>query len=65
MTQSKISFKGAAAIPSITTTNTEEQEQEINIDNDPKRQRTNHDIEDGELRDDLLLPSAGSDILTY
>ena len=64
MTQSKISFKGAAAIPSITTTNTEEQEQEINIDNDPKRQRTNHEIEDGELREDLLLPSAGSDMLS-
>ena len=61
MTQSKISFKGAAAIPSITTTNTEEQDN--NIVNDPKRQRTDHEIEDGELREDLLMPTAGSDML--
>ena len=67
MTQSKIPFKGAAAIPAIITTNAiEEQEQEINIEieNDSKRQRTNHEMEDGELREDLHLPSAGSDMLS-
>ena len=65
MTQSKINFKGTAAIPSITKTNTEEQDS--NIVNDPKRQRTDHeDIEDGELRDELLLiPTAGSEMSLF
>ena len=74
MSQRKINFKGAAAIPVVTkTTTTNTLEENDNIHNEPKRQRTertdrtDQEFEDGELRDDLLqippneLDSAGSE----
>ena len=67
MTQSKINFKGAAANPTITKTNNTV-EQDNNIVNDPKRQRTdNEDMEDGELREELLqIPlEAGSEMSLF
>ena len=67
MTQSKINFKGAAANPIITKTNNTVEQENI-IDNDPKRQRTdNEDMEDGELREELLqIPlEAGSEMSLF
>ena len=67
MTQSKINFKGAAANPPIAKTNNTE-EQDNTIVNDPKRQRTDdEDIEDGELREELLLipPVSGSEMSLF
>ena len=67
MTQSKINFKGAAANPTITKTNNTV-EQDSTIVNDPKRQRTdNEDMEDGELREELLqIPlEAGSEMSLF